>query len=87
MTGAAMAAAQAGTAANNGGTATSSQIAAANDGNGADSDPSDPGDWTAANECAAGDPASNSSWHGTHVAGTVAAYVRARMDKPLASPS
>ncbi len=47
--------------------------AVANDGNGRDSDPSDPGDWTAANECAAGDPASNSSWHGTHVAGTIAA--------------
>lgn len=45
----------------------------ANDGNTRDSDPSDPGDWTAANECAAGDPASNSSWHGTHVAGTIAA--------------
>ncbi|MBI3349184.1 MAG: S8 family serine peptidase [Burkholderiales bacterium] len=47
--------------------------AVSNDGNGRDSDPSDPGDWTAANECAAGDPASNSSWHGTHVAGTIAA--------------
>lgn len=45
----------------------------ANDGGARDSDPSDPGDWTAANECAAGDPASNSSWHGTHVAGTIAA--------------
>jgi serine protease len=44
-----------------------------NDGNARDSDPTDPGDWTAANECAAGDPASNSSWHGTHVAGTIAA--------------
>ena len=44
-----------------------------NDGNGRDADPTDPGDWTAANECAAGDPASNSSWHGTHVSGTIAA--------------
>ncbi len=44
-----------------------------NDGNGRDSDPSDPGDWVAANECGSGDPASNSSWHGTHVAGTIAA--------------
>ncbi|MFC5510634.1 S8 family serine peptidase [Massilia jejuensis] len=50
-----------------------SDAAIANDGGGRDSDASDPGDWTAANECAAGDPASNSSWHGTHVAGTVAA--------------
>ncbi|QNA87423.1 S8 family serine peptidase [Massilia sp. Dwa41.01b] len=44
-----------------------------NDGNGRDSDPSDPGDWIVANECYAGSPASNSSWHGTHVAGTIAA--------------
>ncbi|WP_420918192.1 S8 family peptidase [Streptomyces caniscabiei] len=47
--------------------------AVANDGNGRDSNPADPGDWTAANECAAGEPASTSSWHGTHVAGTIAA--------------
>jgi serine protease len=47
--------------------------AVSNDGNGRDNDPSDPGDWTAANECAAGEPASGSSWHGTHVAGTIAA--------------
>ena len=40
-----------------------------NDGNGRDSDPSDPGDWTTG-QCG---PASNSSWHGTHVAGTIAA--------------
>ncbi|MFG1667112.1 S8 family serine peptidase [Streptomyces sp. Y7] len=44
-----------------------------NDGNGRDSNPADPGDWTAANECASGDPAYDSSWHGTHVAGTIAA--------------
>ncbi|WP_210584351.1 S8 family serine peptidase [Streptomyces sp. GESEQ-35] len=44
-----------------------------NDGNGRDSNPADPGDWTAANECASGDPAYPSSWHGTHVAGTIAA--------------
>ncbi|WP_379743721.1 S8 family serine peptidase [Massilia sp. GCM10023247] len=50
-----------------------SDAAIANDGGGRDSDASDPGDWTAAGECAAGEPASNSSWHGTHVAGTVAA--------------
>ncbi|MGQ3052271.1 MAG: S8 family peptidase [Roseateles sp.] len=47
--------------------------AVSNDGNARDSDPSDPGDWTNANQCQAGDPASNSSWHGTHVAGTIAA--------------
>ena len=44
-----------------------------NDGTGRDSDPSDPGDWNTANQCQQGDPASNSSWHGTHVAGTIAA--------------
>jgi serine protease len=50
-----------------------SDTAIANDGGGRDADASDPGDWTAANECAAGEPASSSSWHGTHVAGTIAA--------------
>ncbi len=44
-----------------------------NDGNGRDSDAMDPGDWTAANECYTGSPAYNSSWHGTHVAGTIGA--------------
>ena len=46
-----------------------------NDGNGRDSDARDPGDWINAGECGAGDPAAfeASSWHGTHVAGTIAA--------------
>ena len=44
-----------------------------NDGNGRDSDASDPGDWYTTNQCGAGTGSSNSSWHGTHVAGTVAA--------------
>ncbi|MET4728347.1 serine protease [Lysobacter enzymogenes] len=40
------------------------------DGNGRDANPADPGDWNDnANICRTG----NSSWHGTHVAGTVAA--------------
>ncbi|SHH82758.1 S8 family peptidase [Streptomyces sp. 3214.6] len=43
------------------------------DGDGRDSNPADPGDYYAANECGSGIPASNSSWHGTHVAGTIAA--------------
>ncbi|HEY5614290.1 MAG TPA: S8 family peptidase, partial [Lysobacter sp.] len=43
--------------------------AVSNDGNGRDSDASDPGDWTTG-QCGT---ASNSSWHGTHVAGTIAA--------------
>jgi len=50
-----------------------SDAAMARDGGGRDSNPNDEGDWYAANECGAGYPASNSSWHGTHVAGTVAA--------------
>jgi serine protease len=48
-------------------------VTIANDGNGRDSDPSDPGDWVAENECYAGSPARNSSWHGTHTAGTIGA--------------
>ena len=42
------------------------------DGNGRDGNPSDPGDWYAAGECGQ-TAATNSSWHGTHVAGTIAA--------------
>ncbi len=47
--------------------------AVSNDGNGRDSDASDPGDWVTANQCGGTHAAQNSSWHGTHVAGTVAA--------------
>ncbi|MGW2618380.1 S8 family peptidase [Streptomyces sp. NPDC001500] len=43
------------------------------DGDGRDGNPADPGDYHAANECGSGIPAGNSSWHGTHVAGTIAA--------------
>jgi serine protease len=43
----------------------------ANDGDGRDGDPTDPGDATAADECFPGSQPSNDSWHGTHVAGTV----------------
>ncbi|MCL1498247.1 peptidase S8 [Xanthomonas nasturtii] len=50
-----------------------SDSATARDGNGRDSNPADEGDWYAANECGTGIPAATSSWHGTHVAGTVAA--------------
>ena len=46
-----------------------SNTTTANDGGGRDSNAADPGDWTTG-QCGA---ASNSSWHGTHVAGTVAA--------------
>ncbi len=50
-----------------------SNATTANDGDGRDSDASDPGDWVDANECFSGSLARNSSWHGTHVAGTIAA--------------
>lgn len=49
----------------------------ANDGNSRDSDPSDPGDWITAAENSAGYfrgcGASDSSWHGSHVAGILGA--------------
>lgn len=49
----------------------------ANDGDGRDADPSDPGDWITQAESAsgtfAGCPQEDSTWHGTHVAGTIAA--------------
>lgn len=48
-------------------------VPTANDGNGRDGDPHDPGDWVTANLCGLGAPAQNSSWHGTHVAGTIGA--------------
>jgi serine protease len=48
-----------------------------NDGNGRDADPSDPGDWISTADAAtatySGCPVANSSWHGTHVSGTIAA--------------
>ncbi|GAA5215207.1 S8 family peptidase [Corallincola platygyrae] len=46
-----------------------------NDGNGRDSDARDPGDAVTRGECGGGQPTQDqsSSWHGTHVAGTVAA--------------
>ena len=48
-----------------------------NDGDGRDANPADPGDWISAAENASGDfkgcGVSSSSWHGTHVAGTIGA--------------
>lgn len=44
----------------------------ANDGNGRDNDPTDPGDYVLSGECGSTSN-TNSSWHGTHVAGTIAA--------------
>ncbi|MBO0905463.1 S8 family peptidase [Jiella sonneratiae] len=45
----------------------------ANDGDGRDSDPTDPGDGSAADFCGPGTPATTSSWHGSHVAGIAGA--------------
>jgi serine protease len=46
-----------------------------NDGDGRDADARDPGDAVVAGECGSGQPTQDesSSWHGTHVAGTIAA--------------
>lgn len=47
----------------------------ANDGDSRDNNPSDPGDWVSAGACGSGVPSQNqnSSWHGTHTAGTIGA--------------
>lgn len=50
-----------------------SSTALSNDGNGRDADARDPGTWSTAGQCYSGSPASNSIWHGTHVAGSAAA--------------
>lgn len=49
-----------------------SDVDVANDGDLRDADASDPGDWVKTFECGA-NPPENSSWHGTHVSGTIAA--------------
>ena len=54
-----------------------SSVVRANDGDGWDSDPHDPGNWVTSAESAsgplAGCPVTNSTWHGTHIAGTIGA--------------
>ncbi len=45
----------------------------ANDGNGRDTDATDAGDWVEAGDFCFSGRSTNSSWHGTHVAGTVGA--------------
>lgn len=50
-----------------------SDPAVAADGGGRDSNAADPGDGAPAGACGSGSPATRSSWHGTHVAGIVAA--------------
>ena len=50
-----------------------SNLGIANDGDGPDADASDPGDWVSNNDFWCPSAPRNSSWHGTHVAGTIAA--------------
>ena len=57
-------------------------VAIANDGNGRDADPSDPGDYVTPAEATADCGSSNSSWHGSHVGGTIGA--RANNGKGIA---
>ncbi len=52
-----------------------SSTTVSNDGNGRDADASDPGDFSAAGACGSGSAARSSSWHGTHVIGTIAALM------------
>lgn len=52
-----------------------SSATVANDGDGRDADASDPGDAVAAGDCGSGSAAKNSSWHGTHIIGTIAALM------------
>lgn len=50
-----------------------STVRYSNDGNGRDDDASDPGDWVNPQYCGRGAPGGSSSWHGTFVAGMIAA--------------
>ncbi len=50
-----------------------SDVSMGNDGNGRDADATDPGDWVSAGDSCYAGSNSNSSWHGTHVAGTIGA--------------
>ncbi len=50
-----------------------SDSATSNDGTARDADASDPGDFTRRNQCGSGQAATDSSWHGTQVAGIVGA--------------
>lgn len=52
-----------------------SSATVANDGGGRDADPADPGDYNAAGDCGSGSSARSSSWHGTHVSGTIGALM------------
>ncbi|MEN9935934.1 MAG: hypothetical protein RLZZ387_2513, partial [Chloroflexota bacterium] len=49
-----------------------SNVSTANDGDGRDANPADPGDWYTSGQCG-GSGSDDSSWHGSHVAGTIGA--------------
>ena len=55
------------------------ELSTANDNDGRDANPADPGDWVTSTESTTANgpffncPAENSSWHGTHVTGTIVA--------------
>ncbi len=51
-----------------------SSTTTAGDGGGRDSDATDPGDWTTANQCGSGHAATNSSWHGTKTSSIIGAH-------------
>lgn len=61
-------------------------LSTANDGNGRDNNPADPGDWVEVGECNS-TSFIPSSWHGTHVAGTVAAVANNALDGTGVAPS
>ena len=67
-----------------------SDIPTANDGDGWDADPSDPGDWITAAEDASGEfrgcGAEDSSWHGSKVAGIIAAVTQTAQGMAGAAP-
>jgi serine protease len=50
-----------------------SEVGMANDGGGRDADATDPGDWVSEGDCGPDVRAHPSTWHGTHVAGIIAA--------------
>lgn len=51
----------------------------ARDGDGRDADPSDRGDWTTDGDCGGDERGAASTWHGTHIAGTIAAVAGNRI--------
>lgn len=59
----------------------------ANDGDARDNNARDPGDWVAAGECSSGSQAASSSWHGTHIMGTIAALMNNGIDGTGIAPN